>query len=186
MSLHLSTSCALCCRLARSAPRAVTNAPLRCIWLKHSSTDCLDHSCPLVVCAPEWRKRPRPQLGCIRVGAGEITHWFSSALSDDEIGVLGAARGACELQQVLEALFALATRRAWSSHEQSERHPVGVRSDSVSALVWSCICARQEERATLTRERWHSNWLPAVTILWKCSTSQESRTQFVMRFQGSS
>ena len=69
------------------------------------------------------------------MGAGEITHWFSSALSDDEIGVLGAARGACESQQVLEALCALATRRAWSSHEQSERHPVGVRSDSVSALV---------------------------------------------------
>ena len=40
-------------------------------------------------------------LGCYFLHSGEITHWFASALRDDELGVLAVARSVCESQQVL-------------------------------------------------------------------------------------
>ena len=74
-------------------------------------------------------------LGGVLVINSHPISWFASALSTEELSVLGIELGESAAQQTVEALAALVALRAWRHHWQNCRATVRVRSDSVSALV---------------------------------------------------
>ena len=74
-------------------------------------------------------------LGGVLVEDGIVKTWFASAISTEELSLLGLTLGDCASQQAMEALALLVALRAWHSRWRSLRPLIRVRSDSISALT---------------------------------------------------
>jgi hypothetical protein len=74
-------------------------------------------------------------LGGVLLEDGVPVSWFASALSTEELELLGIELGQSSAQQTVEALAALVALRAWHHRWEAHRATIRVRSDSVSALV---------------------------------------------------
>ena len=66
---------------------------------------------------------------------GAITEYLYQAVQDDDIVILGAARGDDKPQQVFEALALLVALRLWEMAWNGKRVAITVRSDSVIGLT---------------------------------------------------
>ena len=66
---------------------------------------------------------------------GKITKYYTSPVSEEDLGVFGLIRGSCESQQTLEGLAILVALRLWNDSSHSRFIRLCVRGDSVGALT---------------------------------------------------
>ena len=65
---------------------------------------------------------------------GLIKRWFGIPLEDEDLQMLGFARGDCRGQALAEALCLAVAVREWAEDWQDERTVLLARSDAVAAL----------------------------------------------------